>query len=50
MASVPNFGKVRHMFDKFDLKLLNAVQEDADRTAEQGEIDGIDTMLGDERP
>ena len=23
------------MFDSFDLKLLNAMQEDADRTAEQ---------------
>lgn len=32
---MPNFGKVRRMFDSFDLKLLNALQEDADRTAEQ---------------
>jgi Lrp/AsnC family leucine-responsive transcriptional regulator len=32
---VPDFGKVLAMFDNFDLKLLNAMQEDADRTAEQ---------------
>lgn len=35
LARVPKFGKVRRMFDSFDLKLLNAMQEDADRTAEQ---------------
>ena len=32
---MPSFGKIRLMFDSFDLKLLNAMQEDADRTAEQ---------------
>ena len=32
---MPEFGKVQHMFDSFDLKLLNAMQEDADRTAEE---------------
>ena len=32
---MPKFGKVLRMFDSFDLKLLNAMQEDADRTAEQ---------------
>ena len=32
---MPSFGKIRPMFDSFDLKLLNAMQENADRTAEQ---------------
>jgi Lrp/AsnC family leucine-responsive transcriptional regulator len=32
---VPFFGKGQEMLDNFDLKLLNAMQEDADRTAEQ---------------
>lgn len=31
----PEIGKIRYMFDNFDLKLLNAMQEDADRTAEE---------------
>ena len=35
LAPVPEFGKVQQMFDSFDLRLLNAMQEDADRTAEQ---------------
>src|SRR4029453_12815224 len=34
LALVPNFAKVRQMFDSFDLKLLNALQKNADRTAE----------------
>ena len=32
---MPEIGKIRHMFDSFDLKLLNAMQEDADRTADE---------------
>ena len=35
LARAPKIGKVRVMFDNFDLKLLNALQADADRTAEQ---------------
>jgi len=32
---MPKIGKVASMFDNFDLKLLNELQADADRTAEQ---------------
>jgi DNA-binding Lrp family transcriptional regulator len=35
MRSVPKFGTAARMFDKFDLQLLNLVQRDDSRTAEQ---------------